>query len=261
MNLPISFLLKKFITTLLLPPVLPWLILVAGLLLLNKRPRLGRVLAWGGLTLSIALSMPVVVDPLMAPLERFTVPNQAMLSSAQAVVILGGGMRKYAPEFGGSTVSYRTLQRVRYGAKLGRELKLPVLVTGGAPEQGPAEATVMAATLTQDFGITPQWVEGHSLNTHENATLSKPLLEKAGIHRIVLVTDAAHMRRAVYEFEAVGLEVIPAPTAFFTAPPEPGDTLGLQPNANSAVTAWYALHEWLGLLAQRVERLLQTLLH
>lgn len=254
MNLPLSFVLKKYLALLFLPPLLPWLLVVVGLLLGKRRPRLGRCLIWGGIVLGLGLSMPIVVAPIMARLEQFPVPPSTTLASAQAIVILGGGMRPYAPEFGGESVGSRTLERVRYGAKLGRELKLPILVTGGAPEKGAAEAQLMAKALQQDFGVTPRWIEDQSLNTHQNATLSGPLLAKAGVHRIVLVTHAAHLRRAVAEFEAVGLEVIPAPTAFFTNQNDPAPELDLTPNAGSAYVGWYATHEWLGLLAQRISR-------
>ncbi len=256
MDLPISFLLKKIVSSLLLPPALPWLIVITGLLLLRKRPWLGRTLTWGGVTLGIALTLPLLVQPITAPLEQFPVPDQATLASAQAIVILGGGMQPHAPEFGGATVNYRTLERVRYGAKLARELKLPVLVTGGAPQQQQqAEATLMAAALKQDYGITPRWVEDRSLDTHQNAVFSNTLLAQAGIHRIILVTHAAHMRRAVNEFQTTTLEIIPAPTGFFTGATENERQIGhYLPSATSHYVGWFALHEWLGLAAQKIKQ-------
>ena len=39
-------------------------------------------------------------------------------------------------------------------------------------------------------------------------------LEAAGVRRILLVTHAMHMKRARDAFEAAGLEVVPAPTAW-----------------------------------------------
>ena len=55
----------------------------------------------------------------------------AQARSAQAIVILGGGVRRNAPEYGGDTVGRLTLDRVRYGAFVARATGLPVLVTGG----------------------------------------------------------------------------------------------------------------------------------
>jgi uncharacterized SAM-binding protein YcdF (DUF218 family) len=202
MDLPLSFLLKKILSALLLPPFLPWLLVIVGLLLLRWRPWLGRSLTALGILLGIALSLPIAVRPLMVPLEQFEVPSHTALASAQAIVILGSGMNPNAPEYGGATVGHRTLERVRYGARLARELKLPVLVTGGAPQKHEAEADLMAATLKDDYGITPRWVENLSLDT----------------------------RRDDGEY-----------------------SLGtFLPSANTSYVSWYALHEWLGILVQRL---------
>ena len=55
----------------------------------------------------------------------------ARASEAQAVVVLGGGLRRDALEYGGDTLGTFTLERVRYGAHVAKRTGLPVLVTGG----------------------------------------------------------------------------------------------------------------------------------
>lgn len=54
-------------------------------------------------------------------------------------------------------------------------------------------------------------IEDHSLNTYENALYSKPILEATGEQRFLLITSAAHIRRAVACFEKQGLNVQPFP--------------------------------------------------
>ena len=49
-----------------------------------------------------------------------------------AIVILGGGVRRHAAEYGGDTLGQLTLERVRYGARVARLTGLPVLVSGGS---------------------------------------------------------------------------------------------------------------------------------
>ncbi|QVL50065.1 MAG: YdcF family protein [Thiocapsa sp.] len=51
--------------------------------------------------------------------------------------------------------------------------------------------------------------ESQSRNTRGNAEASRALVEPLGIDRVLLVTSAWHLRRAVPLFERVGFEVIP----------------------------------------------------
>lgn len=254
-SLPTSFLLKKFVSALLLPPGGMLLCMLLGLLLLRRRPRLGRLMAWGGLLLAWLLSTPAFVNLLVAPLEDVPVLQERDLTRAEAIVILGGGAHSHLPEYGGGSGPSRlTLERLRYGARLARTSGLPVLLSG---EIGP-----MADVLHRDFGITPRWMEGGSLDTQDNAARTVPILAKAGIRHIVLVTHAAHMRRAQAEFALAGgdLEVIPAPLGFFSRLQhemlQPA-FLDYLPGPSAAYAAWYASHEWAGLLALRLRRLVQ----
>jgi uncharacterized SAM-binding protein YcdF (DUF218 family) len=104
----------------------------------------------------------------------------------------------------------------------------------------------MEATLTQEFNVPVRWVEAKSLTTHENAAYSSEMLKRDGVSRVLLVTHAWHMRRAMAAFRAEGLEPIAAPTRFIR-PPTP-IAQDFVPNASSLRASYYAVHEWLGLL-------------
>jgi uncharacterized SAM-binding protein YcdF (DUF218 family) len=275
MWLDVFFVMKKILSAILLPPLLPLLVIIVGLFFARWRPRAGKVVTWTGVLLSLGLMMPAGVDLFSAPLEAIPVVQPKALQQAQAIVILGGGQRLNAKEYGGAAPNRLTLERLRYGAHLARQSGLPVLVTGGAPKGMVAEAVVMAKSLREDFGVTPQWIEARSLDTQGNAYYSAQMLRpgegardegardegardegaknmRRGIRRIVLVTHAAHMRRSVNEFTAQGFEVTPAPTAFYAQ--GKGDTVlgDFFPGANAAYAGWYALHEWLGILSQQL---------
>lgn len=251
MTLPtVLFFLKKLLSALLLPPLMPLLLVVAGLLLLRGKPRFGRRLAWTGVLVAVLLSTPVSVGWLTAPLENIPVLRPADLARGQAVVILAGGWRKYMPEYGQPTPNRLSLERLRYGARLARESGLPVLISGGGTPEQWAESRLMAAALRADFGLGTRWIESSSLTTAENARFAAVMLQAEGIRRIVLVTHAAHMRRALREFQSQGMEVIPAPTDFFSEQTMGDDVRDYLPGATAAYAGWYALHEWLGLLAQ-----------
>lgn len=255
MDLPlILFWLKKLTAILILPPLGPLLLIAAGLAVLGNRPRVGRVLAWGGLALTVLLATPASVGLLLANLERTPVASPEAVRRAQAIVILGGGQRRHAPEYGGASVNRLSLERVRYGAHLARRSGLPILVTGGNPTGETPEALLMKDALEQDFGLKARWTESASRDTRENARHSAAILKEAGVGRILLVTHAAHMLRAEAEFRAAGLEVIPAPTGWLGGPGGNEEVLDFVPSANSAYAGWFATHEWLGRAAYWLSR-------
>ena len=246
------FLLKKLLSALVLPPLGPLLLAAVGLLLLQRHPRLGKTLAWAGLSLALLLSLPASVDLLLAPLEDFPAFDAAGARGAQAIVILAGGKRRNAPEYQGETVSGISLERVRYGARLARQTGLPVLVSGGSPTGGVPEALLMREALEREFGARVRWTESASRDTRENALFSAQILKSAGVHRVILVTHAAHMGRALAEFAAAGIEAVPAPTAFLRDSGGDGTLLRQFPGADSAYAGWFAAHEWLGNFVRRL---------
>jgi uncharacterized SAM-binding protein YcdF (DUF218 family) len=249
------FLLKKILAALILPPTGPILLALFGLWLTRAKSR-----RWqhGGLWLAtlsllglVLLSLPVVGNALMAPLEPNPPIAPEQLQRAQAIVILGGGSYHAAPEYGGDTVGYTTLERLRYGARLARQSRLPLLITGGAPYGGRAEAESMREALEQDFAVKVRWAETASRDTAENASLSAPMLKAAGITRIALVSHGWHLPRAIPLFEKQGLEVIAAPTSFSTGSPSLVENL--LPGAMKH-SRW-ALNEYLGRLYNRLREL------
>jgi uncharacterized SAM-binding protein YcdF (DUF218 family) len=244
--LPAMFLIKKLVSSFLLPPIGPLLIVICGLLILRRRRALGLFLAWSGVALLFALSTPSVADLLMQTLRIHPAVTQEATRSAQAIVILGGGILRQAEEYGRADMpGSNSLMRLRYGVELQRKTNLPVLVSGGAPEGGDAEAEVMARTLRDDYGIKTRWLETDSLDTHESALRSAALLRAAGIHTILLVTEGFHMRRSVLEFEAAGLKVIPAPTLIASrAQPV---AISIFPGAASMHSSAQTIKEWLGI--------------
>lgn len=246
----LAFGMKKMVSALILPPAMPLLMALLGLWLLQRHPRWGKRLAWSALLLAWLSSTPAVVAVGLAPLEDVPVLAPAQLQQAEAIVVLGAGARRYLPEYDGPTPNRLALERLRYAARLARASGLPLLVSGGAPKDRVPEGQLMAAVLAEDFGVTVRWIEAASLDTTDNARFSAPLLAAAGVKQVVLVTHAAHMRRALGEFRAVGVRAFAAPTGYLHDAQAERDMFYYLPNASAAYNAWYAAHEWVGLLAQ-----------
>lgn len=243
------FWLKKLAAALLLPPVGLFYLLLAGLLLRRRAPRLAAALLWSATLALLALSLPLVAHRLAAAAGSHPALDPVRAREAQAIVILGGGLRRQAPEYGGDTVGERSLERVRYGARLARRYGLPVLVSGGAVYGGMAEAQAMREALETDFGVTVRWTESASRDTAENARHSAAVLRSAGLSRVLLVTDSLHMRRAETWFAGEGLHVIAAPTGVLR-PFAWDDPLELLPSPGALLRSWNALHELAGQAVQ-----------
>jgi uncharacterized SAM-binding protein YcdF (DUF218 family) len=210
------FALKALVKALVLPPAGPMLVAMAGLLLSRRAPRAGRALAWTGAVSLVLLCLPLVAGLLARPFDAPPV-DLAEAKRAQAIVILGGGTRRRAPEYGGDTMARLTAERVRYGARVARQTGLPVLVTGGSlPDVQTSEAAIMREVLESEYGVAVRWAEDRSRNTFENARFSVPLLKADGVSTIVLVAHATDMPRARAEFAAAGLESIAAPTGLIS---------------------------------------------
>lgn len=247
---------RRVVEVLTLPPGGPLLLLALACLLMRRRPRLGRglaVLAFATLWLG---STPGVGHLLTAPLEDAHPPlTTGLLSAAQAgsdppraIVVLGGGnvhdlREQPAPD----RPKGKSLARLVQGAGLARNTGLPLLLSGGAVQQGTeAEARTMARIARDDLRVEPRWVEDRSLDTFANARESARELAPAGVHSIILVTSAIHMARSVELFEAAGFRVLPAPTAFSgREPPDP--VLAWLPSGEGAQMVATALHEWVGI--------------
>ena len=232
--------LKTIIKHLLLPPASLLMLGLLGLLLLRRRPRLARVCLIVSLGSLWLLSTPVVSDMLTRWVERFPAADLSKIDNAQAVVILGGGgQRAFAPEYAGAAVEPYLLERVMYGAFAAKKTGLPVLVTGLE-----IEAQAMHDTLLRNFDIEARWIDSAAHDTYENARNSARLLQAAGVHRIILVTRATHMARAVHEFMAAGLEVMPAPVGVIA--PRSLRIYDFLPDPETLLRSYIAIYEILG---------------
>jgi len=225
--------LSHFVRELILPPGCLLIAAVVGLALINKRPKWGKGLLIGSLSILYLLSIP----PVSARLTKTTETRPALSLDQirafppQALVILGTGVDFRAPEFGGQTVAgAETQKRVAYGAYLAQQLDLPVIVTGGYGEtKQDSEAFAMAKHL-ENWGVEDVFLEDKSQNTQENAQFSKAIAERENIARVVVVSSANHMARAEGAFIKAGFEVLVAPTGFRSAQPWERGILLLTPS-------------------------------
>jgi uncharacterized SAM-binding protein YcdF (DUF218 family) len=217
---------KPVLTALVLPPVPFLLLILVGARLMLPRRGLGWFLIvlsvlglWFSSCVGTAQQMSQFMlhpPPAMTPIRIAELKAQNNRPST-AIVILGSGVEPFAPEYGVSSLSRTSLERLRYGVWLGRETGLPVAFSGGvgwAQPDSAAEATVAAQIAGVEFNRPLKWIEEASRDTRENAARTIAILRPAGVKHIVLVTNGWHMPRALKNFETAAggdITIEPAP--------------------------------------------------
>lgn len=250
---------KPVVTALLLPPVPLLVLLLVGARLMLPRRGLG----WSVILASVALLWLSCCTGTSRLLEQFVLHPPAALtqdrikalkgSRSTAIVVLGGGLEPYAPEYGVSNLSRISLERLRYGIWLSRQTGLPLGFSGGVgwgqPDAKP-EAQIAAQIAATEFGQPLRWIEDNSRDTRENALRSVALLRPQGVRHIVLVTSATHLPRALRDFaQAAGadIEVEGAPMGLARRNETPA--LTWMPTSPGFTQVREDLREWLGRLA------------
>lgn len=256
-----SWFITNLITAFLLPPLSLFLLLALGISLLHRRPKVARVLLISSFSLLWLCSTPYISEAAIHLLEDRATRLASPAPAADAIVILGGGSYFRAPEYDNQDIAGTgTLLRLRYGAKLYRETHRPILVTGGTPlGNRVSESQQMKDILEQDFHVPVSWMENASANTFENADYTFQILQKAGITKIYLVTQASHIPRAAEAFRHAGFQVIEAPTVFTTR--YQVDLLAFLPNASGLGNSSFFIHEIIGLGWYKIRSLIAELRH
>lgn len=236
---------------LLLPPGGGLLLILVGFVLANTWRRGSRGLIVFGFLFAVATSLPVVAERLAATLEAPYARSAVALERADALVVLGAGRVRAQQEYAGDVPSALALERLRYAVRLHRSSGLPIVLSGGRghPDDQRSEAELMAEVLLADFRITPLWLETQSRNTCGNARGIADILPEAGLERVLVVTHAMHMPRAMACFRAAGIVAQPAPMGFRGPRGLSPRVTDFLPNVDAVKTSRFALREWVARLA------------
>lgn len=241
------FTITKFITATIL---LPFNILILWLFSLIcfgfKWKKLGYLSTFVGITILYLFSIPYTSYKLQASLTMENTLTIDDYKSAQAIILLGNGLRGSQELFGKLTAGGTALERMRYAAFLQKETGLPLLITGNSPSNV-SEAAIMKKELEQFFYIPTQWLEEKATTTAENAKFSKNILAKEGINKVILVTNQWHMQRAKLLFEKEGFDVLPANVGEGEIPNNyKFNAFYFTPQSNALHNNMLVIREWLG---------------
>jgi len=145
---------------------------------------------------------------------------------------------------------------VLYAARLYRAGKAPLILASGGKLpwlQGGGEAIIIKDLLVE-WGVPTKAVltETSSRTTRENALYIRELLERHGFQRILLVTSAMHMPRAMATFSNLDIAVIPATTDITVVDKLNGNILDWLPTAGALQLSSMAIKEYLGIWVYRL---------
>lgn len=242
--------LAKLVGSLLYPLNLALLALLVALLVRRWKPRSSRWLAVSALAWIWLWSTPWIAERSAWTLERdFPPVVPTSLPDAEAIVLLGGLLQPAHPPFAPDPDLNGAADRAWFAARLWRAGKAPRLIcTGGVAPLSRTEAPECPdiVRLLVDFGVPENAidVEDASRTTRENAIRTARLLPADS--RILLVTSARHLPRALPVFDKAGLTALPAATDHAWRPDRPFALSAVLPSASALALSTSIWHEWLG---------------
>lgn len=207
----------------------------------------------------IAFSWSPVADLVTGPLEERarTMAARAPPDGYSAILLLGGV---------GNAQPAGSAQHLDLGSNAGRiwlaarlyhaGIAPRIIVSGGS--LATADGTVLVSEAESmrpvllDLGVPIDAIllEPRSLNIHENARESRPLIGDQG--NVALVTSAFHMPRAMREMHSLGIHAYAFPTDFRIRPERRPTSQRWLPTAGTLELSTLGIKEWLGMFVQSI---------
>ncbi|WP_448568403.1 ElyC/SanA/YdcF family protein [Thalassotalea ganghwensis] len=249
------FLLKKITGVLLMPMSMVLILFLMALIFHRSKPQFSFKCSLIGFILLLFASFTPLSDRALAPIEEqydtFTRSSQPI----DYIVILGCGHTSDATLVATSELKACSLQRLVEGLRIFRLHPEATIITSGAAfgdRYSNAEKVKQAALL---LGVPEQkvLVEPFPRDTEEEAALISPRVKGT---RVVLVTNANHMPRAINYFLSQGVEAMPAPASPIVKGLNDEKGWGYYvPNAKTLQNSTLAWYEYLGLAVQWLKSL------
>ena len=229
------------------------LVLLAFISLLLRRRKVAGSALFVALGLVFLCSSPIISE-LYSNHERTYLPIPIdKYPTVEAIVILAGDVGiPAAPRIESQVHGNRSIHALR----LYRAGKAPLIIISGGnvfSQDSLRPEAAYTADLLEEWGIPPSAIifEGNSRNTRENAVETAKLLNNRGLMRVLLVTTAFHMPRAIGAFRAVGIDAIPAPSSISAKLHEP-TVLHWIPSLDGLGTMQRLMHEKIGIFVYRM---------
>jgi len=216
--------LRELTKSLLTPLTLVWLIGIAALVFYWIGKMKFSKLALDLATLwFLLISTPFLPKKLLTKLEvqnppvninieygKFTTSKDTMVH----ILVLGSGYQTDDRLSFCAQLNTTGLARLTEGIRLHRLLPGSRLIFSGHPGNQPLPEAVVSSLAAQELGIDPNDIFTNIEPWNTKSEASEYFKRFGTKYKLYLVTDAAHMPRAMMHFKNAGLNPIPAPTNF-----------------------------------------------
>jgi uncharacterized SAM-binding protein YcdF (DUF218 family) len=158
-------------------------------------------------TLSLIFSIAVLAAGLLS-WRIYSFGSTSSSERADAAVVLGAAVwtEEVSPVF---------RERINHAINLYRTGQVrKVIFTGGQGNPGEPTESSAARDYALQSGLPANdiLIEEKSHNTYENILYAKQIADKNGIHKVLIVSDPLHMKRAMAMATDMGLAAAPSPT-------------------------------------------------
>jgi len=223
-----GFVLKKFISSLIMPLSLGLILTFIGLIYLYKNNiKKAKLFLTIGVVWIVIISSNVISNLLLTPLESKYSNINNIPKDIKYILLLGGDFQNRGWEV----------------LRLYNIIPNSKIITSGYEGSNKISEAIKSAKLLQTLGIPKKDIIIHSTpkDTKDEAMKIKQFLGKT---KFILVTSAYHMPRALALFHKEGLSPIPSSTNFLVI----NNKILTIPTGSSLLKTEIAWHEYLGLL-------------
>lgn len=238
------FIFKKIISAFILPCGLyVSLFFFVGFYFLVKKKMKISVLFFSFGSFIWILSSPFLGNILICSLEKEYYREDI---SGDAIVVLGGHAVSNET---GNFLSEDSLSRLAASLPVYKKIKKPIILSGGKVYSAASFADAGEKFLI-DTGINPKGIikENKSKDTFENSLYVKEICDLRKIKKPVIITQASHLKRAVYSFKKAGFEDVGYFASSFSCS-QKSDFMSFLPSSGLSFRIW--LRENLGLLSRK----------
>lgn len=239
------FELKKLISIFLMPLSIGLIFLFLGILFLylkkDKKAKLFLVFSFFWIFLTSYLPFS---NLLLKPLENEYKAYLDVNPTIKYVMVLGHAHVTNSEISPHSQLSGSALMRLTEGIRIFKKLdNAKLIVSGYAGDDDITPHAIISKNVAISMGVDENSIITFekSKDTKEESIFAKELVKN---EKLILVTSAFHMKRAVKLFKEENIDLIPAPTDFLAK--EENDYLR-EPNSKELRKTELAFHEYLGI--------------